>query len=123
MEPSISTSTDVAVIEKLFPSLEGAETIEMEQLKYGGSDRPEVLPAPVDYNYRGYITLSEAAAEKYASAYSFTEMQPQVSFASVKEREGQWTYSFDFSKEIIPAGYSGYIWMDGTTLLFDIGTM
>ena len=44
-------------------------------------------------------------------------------FDLIKERTGNWKYSYDFNKEIIPAGYVGTVWIDGNTLLFDFGTM
>lgn len=123
MKPSISTTTNLEVVVKLFPNLEGAETIEMEQLKYGGSSSPRSLPAPVDYQYRGYITLTEEASTKYTQNYIFTDAEPKISFEAIKERKGQWKYSYDFQKEIIKSGLVGDVWLDGNTLLFSIGTM
>lgn len=123
MKPNICTTTDLEVAVKLFPSLEGAESLEMEQLKYGGSSSPRLLPAPVDYQYRGYITLSDEAAAKYAHDYIFTDADPKVSFEAIKERDGRWKYSDEFQMEIIKSGLVGDVWLDGNTILFSIGTM
>lgn len=122
MKPIISISTDLNVIEKLFPSLEGAMAIEMEQLKYGGSEDEESLPVPVDYKYRGYVTLSDDVAKLYEETYIFNETSPKIVFESINEREGNWKYSFELSKTIIPEGYVGNVWMDGNLLLFEFGS-
>ena len=123
MKPSICTTTDINAVVKLFPSLEGAESVEMEQLKYGGSSSPRSLPTPADYQYRGYITLSDEAAEKYGHDYSFTDANPKVSFEILKERNGHWKYSYKFKKKIIKSGLVGDVWLDGNILLFSVGTM
>ena len=123
MNPIISTSTDLKLVERLFPSLEGAVSLEMEQLKYGGSEGTDKLPGPTDYIYRGYIVLSDEKAGLYTNTYNFTATEAKVPFESIKERAGNWKYSYDFNKEIIPAGYVGTVWIDGNTLLFDFGTM
>ena len=122
IKPSISKSTDLNMIEKLFPSLEGAVAIEMEQLKYGGSEDTETLPGTVDYKYRGYVTISDESAKQFETTYIFTETAPKVIFETINEREGNWRYSFDLCKNIIPEGYVGNVWMDGNTLLFEFGT-
>ncbi len=120
---SVSQSTDLTVIEKLFPSLEGCCGAETEQLKYGGSEGSDRLPGTVDYKYRGYVTLTDKAAQALSENCSFTEVQPQVTFESIEEREGKWQYSLELCEKIVPEGYVGTVWMDGNTLLFDIGTM
>ena len=123
MKPNICTTTDLEVAVKLFPSLKGAESLEMEQLKYGGSSSPSLLPSPVDYQYRGYITLSNEAAAKYAHDYIFTDADPKVPFEAIKMRDGRWKYSYEFQKDIIKSGLVGDVWLDGNTILFSIGTM
>ena len=120
VKPDICTTTNINAAMQLFPSLEGVEAVEMEQLKYGGSSSPRSLPAPVDYQYRGYITLSDEAAEKYGHDYSFTDADPKVSFEVLKERNGHWKYSYEFQQKIIKSGLIGDVWLDGNILLFSI---
>ena len=48
VKPDICTTTNINAAMQLFPSLEGVEAVEMEQLKYGGSSSPRSLPAPVE---------------------------------------------------------------------------
>lgn len=122
--PAVTTSTDTAVMKNLFPNLEGVEAVEMEQHKYGGSDGIDLLPGPTDYQYMGYITLSDDAATKYADTYDFKEVTtPKVFFTNIQQRDGQWRYSYEFGKDIIKKGLVGNVWMDGNTLLFSVGTM
>lgn len=118
-EITVVTSTDPGAAAELFPALEGIEEIEMEQVRYGGS----TPLGPADYQYSGYITLSEKMAGRYAEAYEFEDIvPPDVTFYEVPERSGDWKYSRDFRKDIVRKSLVGDVWMDGTTLLFSVGT-
>lgn len=119
-EAKSSVSTDISAAEKFFPSLEGVTEIEWEQVTLGsGNDR---APGPADYKFQGYIVLSDDAAQKYASSYDFAEAKPDVTFENIKEREGNWKYSEDFCKDMIPEYYLGSVWIDGNTVLFSVTT-
>ncbi|WP_022770808.1 hypothetical protein [Butyrivibrio sp. NC2007] len=72
--------------------------------------------------YQGYIVLSDEAAEKYASSYEWKEVDPDVTFESIEKPEGNWKYSYDFCKDIIPGYYGGAAWIDGNTIIFSITT-
>lgn len=113
-------SSDMKAVEKFFPSLEGAVETQWEQITLGeGNER---TPGPTDYQYQGYIILSEDSAQKYESAYEWNQAEPDVEFESIEEREGNWKYSGDFRKDIIPEYYGGSVWKDGNTILFSITT-
>lgn len=116
-------SEDPGAASRLFPALAGIESVEMEIQKYGGSHPRDALPSPTDYRYRGYITLSEAAADRYVGTYQFTDAEPDISFEVLERREGQWRYSDEFQKDVLNEGLVGNVWLSGRTLLFDIGTM
>ena len=51
-------------IAKMFPSLEDALETQWEQIRLGSGDGR--TPGPTDYQYQGYIILSDEAAEKHA---------------------------------------------------------
>ena len=114
-------STETDAVEKMFPSLEGIKAAEWEQVTMG-SGREEV-PGPTDYRYQGYITLTDEAAEKFASEYSFDDAAPDVELETVSEREGQWKFSNEFNNDMKPEYYSGKMWIDGNTIFFSITTM
>ena len=122
MDPKIVTSTDISTAESIFPALKGVEKVEVEELSYGGSSDRTGIPGPTDYLYRGYITLSDEAAEKYMEKYSFEEAEAEVPFKKISERPGHWMYSREFCMDIMPEGHTGDIWLSGDTLLFDMGT-
>lgn len=117
-ETSIITNTET--VNKLFPSLEGVETVEIEVKILGKNSF--FLPGPNDYRYQGYITLSDDAASGYAEDYSFTSDDPDVEFEKIKSRDGQWMKSNDFTKEIKPDYYNGNVWIDDNTILFSVNT-
>ena len=122
-EPKATVVKGVEVAENLFPSLEGIESAEIEELKYGG-DNDRSVPGPADYEYRGYVILSNDAATAYAATYDFTKTipVPDVSFALLDECTGDWKYSKEFRDKLVPAGYVGDVWLDGTIILFDISS-
>lgn len=126
-EPTVTISTDTDVAARLLPGLEGIEAVEMEQHKYGGTESPWELPGPTDYRYMGYVTISAATADEYAQSYDFSDAmaQPDVPFATMKKRDGHWTYSYEFCKAVIKDGLVGDIWLDGSkrTIMFSIGSM
>ena len=119
--PEVHQSDSMEAIAKMFPSLEGAVETDWEQITLGSGD--DRIPGSTDYKYQGYIVLSDDAAEIYASAYEWKEVDPEVTFESVEAREGTWKYSYDFCKDIIPGYYGGLVWIDGNTILFSITTM
>lgn len=116
-------TTDLNAVGKIFPGLNGAVSAQVEQLKYGGSSSRDALPSPVDYQYRGYITLSAEAAARYAKEFSFADAVPEVSFEILKKQTGHhWKYSDEFEQTIIRNGFVGDVWLDGDTILFSVGT-
>jgi hypothetical protein len=42
---------------------------------------------------------------------------------TLEKREGEWKYSHEFCKDMIKSGLVGNVWLDGSTLLFSVGTM
>ena len=122
-EPAVVVSTDTETAEELFPSLEGIVSSEIEQVRYGGSKRGMSLPSPTDCIYRGYITLSDTAAKKYASEYSFTKRDVRVSFEAIEERKKDWEHSAAMDSELVPPRYAGFTAVSGNTVLFEIGTV
>lgn len=115
--------TDLSAVPKLFPSLNGVKEFEAEQIKWGGNDRTAV-PGPTDYEYHGYIVLTEEAAEEYRNQYDFDGTSPAISFqfSVVADRGGNWKYSKDFEKAVVDPTLTGHVWMDGNTLLFELRT-
>ena len=121
--PVAINTTELNAVGKIFPGLNGAVSAQVEQLKYGGSSSRDALPSPVDYQYRGYITLSEEAAARYAEEFSFADAEPEVSFEIIKKQTGHhWKYSDEFEQTIIRNGFVGDVWLDGDTILFSVGT-
>ena len=119
-EAIMNPSNNMEAIAKMFPSLEGALEAQWEQIRLGsGVGR---TPGPTDYQYQGYIILADEAAEKYASSYEWKEVDPDVTFESIEKPEGNWKYSYDFCKDIIPGYYGGAAWIDGNTVIFSITT-
>lgn len=119
-ESMMNPSNSMKAVEKFFPSMEGAIETQWEQIRMGEGD--ERTPGPTDYRYQGYIILSEDAAQKYKSAYEWNQVEPDVEFESIEKREGNWKYSDDFCRDIIPGYYNGSVWIDGKTIMFSITT-
>ena len=63
-----TTSTDVSVVQGMFPGLDGIESTEFEVIKHGGDD-PRSIPGPTDYIYQGYIVMTEEATNTIAEKY------------------------------------------------------
>ena len=117
--PEAELRTDIEGIEKLFPALEGAVTeVDWEMKRLGTGDT--FLPGKYAYQCQGYITLSDEAAEKYASSYEWTDVSPKVEFEAVTEREGNWKASHDFEQEVFDGHITGHVWLDGNTILFTL---
>ncbi|WP_026652196.1 hypothetical protein [Butyrivibrio proteoclasticus] len=113
---------EVDLAKKLFPDLEGIESTEFEQIVPAGNDRLAVGPS--DYIYQGYIVLSDEMAEKYESSYVWTEDEKyEFEVRTITERKGDWQYSEDFSKDYMPDGFTGRMWLDGNVIRFWICTM
>lgn len=55
--------------------------------------------------------------------YLCTDAEPDISFEVLERREGQWRYSDEFQKDVLKEGLVGNVWLNGRTILFDIGTM
>lgn len=109
---------------RLLPGLEGIESADIEQIKYGGTQPSDFVPTPTDYYYQGYVELSDEAARKYASSYDFVEgTVPQVDFQEVIARDGKWLYSYEFDKAVIGERSIGNLWLDGNTVLFSLHTV
>ncbi len=109
--------TDTSFIAKVLPGLEGVTETEWEEIRLGSDDR--MVPGPTDYQYEGYVTISEEAADKYLSEYEWSEAEPDVTFEYIRERDGDWKYSYDFEKAVSEgAHYSVSVWIDGNTILF-----
>lgn len=118
---NVYTSTDIQAISNMFPGLEGVESAEWEEIKRGGDGSRLELPGPTDYEYHGYITISDESAEKYSNEYTFTSATPNVPFEALIAHDSSWLYSQDFTKDII-GNYSGYVWFDGKKILFSINS-
>ena len=116
---NVYTSTDKQAISNMFPGLEGVESTEWEEIKRGGDGSRLELPGPTDYEYHGYIILSDEAANKYNNEYTFTSATPNVPFEALTGHDSNWQYSEEFTKDVI-GNYSGYVWFDGKEILFSI---
>lgn len=117
--------TDATEVAKdIFPTLDGIESVEMEQVRIGGTQDRDLVPGPADYSYQGYIELSSEAIRGYAESYDFLEGSvPQVEFHTVGKRDGQWHHCHALCEAVIKPGLFGDIWMDGNTVLFHVYTM
>lgn len=117
----MNPNTDVEVVEKIFPNLEGIESVEYEITKLGNGTAS--VPGPTDYQYQGYIILTDEAAEKYASSYTWGDFDNDVTFETISERSGDFKYDPHFTKDIIKkSSYDGKVWIDGNIILFSVHT-
>ena len=120
-ETIMNPSTDVAVVEKIFPNLEGIESVEFEVTTLGSGN--STVPGPTDYQYQGYIELTDEAAEKYASSYKWEDFDNDVTFETINTRSGDFKYDPMFTKDIIKkSSFAGKTWVDGNTILFSVHT-
>ena len=117
-------STDVSIVQDLFPGLDGIESTEFEVIRHGGDD-PRSIPGPTDYVYQGYIVLTEEAANKLAGAYEWQDFETSVTFESLTERSGDYKLDGHFTKDVLKSTYSGRTWFDETnkTILFTVQTL
>ena len=118
-------STDVSIVQDLFPGLEGIESTEFEVIKHGGDDDPRSLPGPTSYVYQGYMVLTEEAANDLAEAYEWQDFETSVTFEAVTERSGDYKLDGQFTKDVLKSTYSGRTWFDETnkTILFTVQTL
>ncbi len=112
-------SSDMAMISRIFPSLEGAIETKWEETSLG--DKISIA-GPTDYKYQGYIVLDEESANKYFSSYAWEGSDPYIIFDNIDMPNGEWRYSHDFCKDIIPGYYNGSVWLSGDTIIFSIYT-
>ena len=117
----MNPSTDVAVIEKIFPKLEGIVSVEYEVKVLGSTDSS--VPGPTDYRYQGYIVLSDDAAAKYTAEYQWNDSDDDVVFDTIVVRNGNYKSAPGFVNDIIKkSSYTGKAWMNGNTILFSVNT-
>ena len=119
-----TTSTDVSVVQGMFPGLDGIESTEFEVIKHGGDD-PRSIPGPTDYIYKGYIVLTEEAANTIAEKYEWQDFEPDVTFEAITERDGDYKLDGHFTKEILKGSLSGRVWFNEAdrTILFNVQTL
>lgn len=120
---SVARFDDVETAERILPSLEGIESVDMEQVRVGGTQSRDLVPGPADYVYQGYVTLSDEAAEGYAESYDLHDGgTPQVELEAVEGRDGRWLHDHDLCEDLIKGGLFGDVWLDGNTMLVCVYT-
>ena len=116
--------TDVSVISEIFPGLEGIDSVEYEVVPLGTNNSPDVA-GPTDYQYQGYIVLTDEAAEALTAAYEWEDAEPEVAFVSITDRGGDYKSCVNLINDTLKkASYSGNAWYnaDEKTVLFAVHT-
>ncbi|MBR1470525.1 MAG: hypothetical protein IJ600_02640 [Lachnospiraceae bacterium] len=121
---STQTYTDVSVVKEIFPGLDGIESAEYEIVPLGSSPDNSV-PGPLDYQYQGYIVLTDEAKENLVQAYAWEGAEPAVEFETIAERDGTYRYSPYLNRDVIKkSSYAGRVWLaeEENTVLFVVHT-
>ena len=115
---SCEIRSNLDMVENRMGNLEGTTAVNFESLKMGTGEG--WLPDSTDYTVQGYVTLTDEAAEKYASSYDWDEGTPEFNLLELQQQdiEGSWYQSPDFNKDIFTNCNSGSAWLNGNTLFF-----
>ncbi len=113
-------STNTETITNLFPLIEGIKETKWEQITLENINNS--IAAPTDYTYQGYIVIDENTSNKYFSLYKWEYSNPNILFETIEIPEGEWMYSYNFCKDMIPEYYTGTMWFNGNTILFSVST-
>ena len=117
-----NVKTDMDMIKKWFPNLEGAESTEWEG---GNLTERSSTPGPSDYTYKGIIILDEQSAENYKNQYEWkeTNMDMEMNFVDLSEYQNmKWYVSKEMQEDIMAAGLLGEIYFCEKYILFSVCT-
>lgn len=113
--------TDIEILQKWFPNLEGIESAVWEAEVLGADSNG--VPGPGTYEARGFIYLIDEKAEEYLNGYEWEEKKPQLSGSAIDisaYQEMKWYYSRDFEKEVKPDYYVGNMFLSGDVVWFEV---
>lgn len=113
--------TDIEVLAKWFPNLEGMEHAiwEVDDLSSNSSR----VPGPSAFWARGFIYLQKETAEKYKSDYEWEERDIKLECDTIDIttfNNTTWYYSKAFEDEMKPASYLGNFYFNGEVIWFDV---
>ena len=113
--------TDIEILQKWFPNLEGIESAvwEVKELSNSASR----IPGPSAFWAKGFVRLEKNVAEKYLNEYEWKERSVQFECeyidATILENT-KWYYSKEFEESTKPHSYIGNFYFNGEVIWFDV---
>lgn len=115
----IGEQTDVDVIEKIFPGLEGIDKVSWEISNFSYDSR---RIGPTELQFKGKIFIEENTANKYKVDYDWQEVSIDFSTNYIDVTEYQkdvWYYSDSFNKTVLSNTMMGKIYFNGKDMWFE----
>lgn len=114
-------TTDIEILKRWFPKLEGIQEALWEVKKLSNDTSP--VPGPGAFWAKGLIHLQKDVAKKYFEAYEWKEQTIQMECEHIDTtafNNATWYYSKAFEESVKPYAYLGKFYFNGESIWFDV---
>ena len=114
--------TDIEILQKWFPYLDGIQSAEWEAEVLGANEE-DGIPGPGAFHACGYIVLDSDVAQKYQDSYQWENVTSKIIMKVVDQSVYEnyaWSYSKEWEDEVKPGYYVENFYFAEGVVMFDV---